>query len=433
MNQRTAPVVDSTVSFLTHGYAWLPDLRRHLGANTVQTRLAGRTATALHGPDAVGFFYDERHVVRRSALPSPVVDTLFGRGAVHMLDGPEHRTRKALFLALLTGESPVAALVERVGTEWDAAAAAWAQQPAVELFRAASMVLTRAVCGWAGVPLPAEETVQTADDMVAMVDGFATAGPRHWHARRARIRQEKRFEELIRAEREAADLATGRDGAGPRGSALRAVALHRDAYGELLDEHTAAVEALNIVRPATAVAWYAVFAAHALHRWPQHRAPLRARDAAYAEAFAHEVRRFYPFVPFIAGLAARELRWEGVTIPEHSLVLLDVYGQHHDPALWPHPYAFDPARFLGRPPGRDALIPQGGGDPHGHRCPGEDMTVALLRSVSARLSRMEYDVPRQDLAIPLRHVPTRPRSGFVISLPPADAGRPAARNRRPEG
>ncbi|MFE6487177.1 hypothetical protein ACFVGN_30175 [Streptomyces sp. NPDC057757] len=30
-------------------------------------------------------------------MPAPLLDTLFGRGAVHTLDGEEHRVRKALF------------------------------------------------------------------------------------------------------------------------------------------------------------------------------------------------------------------------------------------------------------------------------------------------------------------------------------------------
>ncbi|MEU7556649.1 cytochrome P450, partial [Streptomyces sp. NPDC044571] len=76
-------MIDSTLSLLAHGYAWLPDLRR--GNDTrrpVRTRLMGRRAVVLHGREAVEFFYDEHHVLRQGALPGPVLDTLFGRGAV---------------------------------------------------------------------------------------------------------------------------------------------------------------------------------------------------------------------------------------------------------------------------------------------------------------------------------------------------------------
>ncbi|WP_344597937.1 cytochrome P450 [Actinomadura vinacea] len=175
-----------------------------------------------------------------------------------------------------------------------------------------------------------------------------------------------------------------------------------------------------MLRPTAAVAWFVAFAAHALHLWPRHREPLAAGDAAFAKAFAHEVRRFYPFAPFVGGLAARDLTWRGEPIPAGALVLLDVYGQHHDEALWPDPYSFDPHRFTGREIDPYALIPQGGGDPRtGHRCPGEKITVALLGALATRLARLRYDVPDQDMSISLRRVPARPNSGLVITGIPA--------------
>lgn len=98
------------------------------------------------------------------------------------------------------------------------------------------------------------------------------------------------------------------------------------------------------------------------------------------------------------------------------LLLLDVYGQNHDAGLWGDPYAFRPDRFLEHPAERDELIPQGGGDPRtGHRCPGEGVALGLLESLAVRLAGLEYEVPAQDLRIPLRRIPTRPRDGFVMS------------------
>ncbi|MFE1349679.1 cytochrome P450, partial [Streptomyces sp. NPDC058757] len=178
------------------------------------------------------------------------------------------------------------------------------------------------------------------------------------------------------------------------------------------------VELLNVIRPTVAIAWFAAFAAHALHRWPEHGEPLRADDdGRYARSFAHEVRRFYPFAPFVGGLAATDLTWRGEAIAENTLVLLDLYGYHHDPEAWDDPYRFDPRRFTGREPGADEIIPQGGGDPaHGHRCPGEDVTVAVLATLVKRLAHLDHAVPAQDLSIPLSRIPTRPRSGFVLTV-----------------
>ncbi|GGR88774.1 fatty-acid peroxygenase [Streptomyces aureoverticillatus] len=410
-------MVDNTLPLLTQGYAWLPDLSRRKGPGPVRTRLLGKPAIALRGPAAVAFFYDENHVRRRTALPEPVLSTLFGKGAVHTLDGPEHRRRKALFVSLLKDASGVALLARQVAEEWERASKEWTGRSEVTLFDEVSVLITRAVCAWAGVPLgdrPDDGARRTARDLVAMVDGFATAGPRHWQARRARRRQEKRLARLVEEIRSAGGDAPA-DGERPP-SVVQAVAAHRDADGELLDPHTAAVEILNVIRPTAAITWYAVFGAHALHRNPGLRERLAADSEGYARAFAHELRRFYPFAPFVAGLAPDDVEWRGEAIPEGTLVLLDIYGQNHDPELWHDPYMFDPERFLGREPGRDELVPQGGGEAaEGHRCPGEDITLAVLSTVLPRLARLQYQVPEQDLRIPLSRVPTGPRSGFVIS------------------
>ncbi|MFG2989633.1 cytochrome P450 [Streptomyces sp. NPDC048257] len=411
-----APWTDSTLPLLVRGYAWLPDRMRVTHGGPVRTRLLGRPAIALRGPAAVRFFYDENHISRTSALPEPVLDTLFGQGAVHTLDGAAHRARKAMFLALLKDEAGVAALADHVALQWSVAVGDWTGGRHVVLFDEAALILARSVCEWTGVRLSEEAVRQMAEDCTAMVDGFATPGARHWRARAARARQEDALAVLVRDAREGEELA------GDSGTAFEAVAWHRDADGRLLDPHTAAVELLNIIRPTVAIAWFAAFAAHALHRWPAHGELLRKdADGQYARAFAHEVRRFYPFAPFVGGLAATDVTWQGETIAKDTLVLLDLYGHDHDPELWEAPYRFDPQRFVGREPGADELIPQGGGDPaHGHRCPGEDITVAVLATLAAELAALDVHVPDQDLSIPLSRVPTRPRSGFVFTTAGCD-------------
>jgi fatty-acid peroxygenase len=410
MHSRRTPLVDSSLSLLVRGYTWLPDRRRRGTGPLVRARLAGRPAVALRGPEAVRFFYDERHVERASALPGPVLGTLFGHGAVHTLDGPPHRVRKDLFLSLLTGPKAVAGLVDHVTRAWDAAEASWPHRPSVVLFDEASRVLTLGVCRWAGIPLHDRDAdgAAPAADLVAMVDGFASPGPRHWRARRARGRREAWLARLVSDVREGAATA-------PAGSALDVVARHEDADGLPLDPHTAAVELLNLVRPTVAVCWFVAYAGHALHLRPDVRERLAEADPEYAVAFAHELRRFYPFAPFVGGRTVTDLEWRGEPIPAGALVLLDLYGQNHDPGRWDLPYTFEPQRFLERPPRRDDLVPQGGGDrATGHRCPGEDVTVALLRTLGPRLARLEYAVPPQDLRIPLTRMPARVRSGFVM-------------------
>ncbi|MFE0590804.1 cytochrome P450 [Micromonospora echinospora] len=401
--------LDDTLPLAFEGYAWLPNRWRRAHADAVPMRLLGRPAVALRGPEAARFFYDERHVRRHGALPEPIRSTLFGHGAVHTLDGRAHRVRKAMFLALLTGGG-VDDLVARAAAAWDEAVPDWADRSPVVLFDETAQVLTRAVCDWTGVPVAPAEVPALAGDLVALVDGFGTAGPRHWRARRARVRREAWLADLV-------DRVRRDDPAAPADSAVAAVARHRDADGTGLDPRTAAVELLNILRPTVAVSWFVAFAAHALHRWPEHRDRLRADDPAFTEAFAHEVRRFYPFAPFVGGRAVRDLEWGGEHVPAGAMVLLDIYGQHHDSRFWPDPYRFAPERFLNREIDPYELLPQGGGDPAaGHRCPGEAITVALLRALAVKLARLDHILPDQDLAIPLRRIPTRPRSGLLVEV-----------------
>ncbi|BCB90323.1 cytochrome P450 [Phytohabitans suffuscus] len=393
------------LGFFLEGYGWLPNRRRRTADVVVRTHLLGRRVTALSGPDAARFFYDQDNVHRHGAAPGPARDTLFGRGGLQGLDGVDHRLRKAMFMSMLTGAG-VGLLERHAAAAWAEAAATWAARDRVVLLDETARVLASAVAPWAG--LRGDDGL--AADLVSMVDGFATAGPRHRRARRARVRREAWLvDEVTRARTNTP---------APAGSALAAIAEHTGAAGEPLDARVAAVELLNVLRPTVAVCWYVTFAAHALHLWPEHRDRLRSGDPAYAEAFAHEVRRFYPFAPFIAGRANHDLAWEGHRVPAGSLVLLDVYGQNHDPLLWPDPYGFAPGRFLERRPGPYELVAQGGGDPlTGHRCPGEAVTVALLRTLLPMLARLDYTVPDQDVSISLRRVPARPRSGMVLAFP----------------
>jgi fatty-acid peroxygenase len=283
----------------------------------------------------------------------------------------------------------------------------------VVLFDETSRVLTRGVCRWAGVPVTDEEVPALARDLTTLVDGFATGAPRHWRARRVRQRREAWLAGLVEDVRSGARTV-------PAGSVVDVVCRHRDSEGEPLEPRVAAVEVLNVVRPTVAVCWFVAFAAHALHSWPGNRERLRTGEEAFATAFAHEVRRFYPFAPFIGGRAPREVEWDGVRVPAGAMVLLDLWGHDHDPEVWGDPYSFRPDRFLVdgalRRIGPFELVPQGAGDPRtGHRCPGEDVTVALLSALAVRLARLEYVLPEQDLSISLRRIPARPASRVVLA------------------
>lgn len=193
--------------------------------------------------------------------------------------------------------------------------------------------------------------------------------------------------------------------------------MQRDAGGRLLDTHVAAVELLNVLRPTVAIDRFVTFAALALHDHPEWRARVRDGDDDTVERFVQEVRRFYPFFPVVAARVRQAFDWNGVHFPQGRLVLLDLFGTNQDPTVWAHPRRFDADRFRGWSGDPFNFIPQGGGDHHEHhRCAGEWITIAVMKTAVEALTRwMDYTVPAQDLRVGRARVPARPDSGFVIS------------------
>lgn len=150
---------DQSLQLLLEGYTWMPGLRRSTGSDVVRTRVMGQPTLGLCGPEAAQFFYDEKHVQRHGAIPSPVLSTLFGHGAVHTLDGDAHRRRKSLFLSLVTPDS-VASLVSCVAAAWEDTVVGWRADREVVLFDEASRALTAGVRRWAGVPVGTGEVAE---------------------------------------------------------------------------------------------------------------------------------------------------------------------------------------------------------------------------------------------------------------------------------
>ncbi|WP_432570763.1 cytochrome P450 [Kineococcus sp. SYSU DK005] len=407
------------LTLLVRGFEGLPGLRAAPGAPAgapVRSRLLGRPAVVVRGEQGVRDFYDASRLARRGAVPGVLSHVLFGRGAVHGLDDAEHRVRKDLFTAALA-PGRVDALVDAAGAEWARAVATWPARERVVVFDEAVGVLGRAVLRWAGAGAGEAADTARAADLAAIVDGFGSAGPRFLRARRARARCERWAARAVR------DARSGRRPA-PAGSALALVAAHRDPHGRPLDERTAAVELLNVLRPTVAVAWLVAQGALALHGAPRWRHAVAAAATGAPEAsgtavaVAHEVRRRYPFVPALATRLRRDGEVGGHRLRAGDRVVLDVVGTHRDPAAWPHPEEFDPGRFDGAGvcPAARAFVPQGGGDARtGHRCPGEPATVRLLAQAVEVLAGLRLVVPPQDLRVPARPVPSRPRSGFTVT------------------
>ncbi len=135
------------------------------------------------------------------------------------------------------------------------------------------------------------------------------------------------------------------------------------------------------------------------------------------ELFVQEVRRFYPFFPFVGARVRNDFEWRGYRFRQGTLALLDLYGTDHDARTWEHPEVFRPERFRQWDQSPFNFIPQGGGDYYtNHRCAGEWLTIDLTKVAVRFLTQsMAYDVPDQDLTISMSRMPAIPQSRFVIS------------------
>jgi fatty-acid peroxygenase len=402
------PTFEASIGMLRDGYDFIWSRCRRSETDLFSTRLLGRRAVCIHGREAAKLFYDESKVQRTRAVPRRVLTSLFGKGAVHTLDGHAHQTRKSAFLSLMTPES-LERLAEETARHWRVAVRRWEDAESIVLFEEVQKILTEATCAWAGVPLHSNELSRRANDFGAMVDAFGGIGPRLWRGKLARARAERWMTRFVRETRQ------GTRHPDPR-SALAVMAHHRDHRGKRLAARTAAIEVLNVIRPTVAVAWYVAFAALALHEHPQWRGRLAANARGdQLDCFMQEIRRFYPFTPYLGAKVSAPFEWKGHRFKIGTLLLLDVYGTDRDSRLWESPDEFRPERFARREADAFDLIPQGGGTRLGHRCPGEWITMNNLSLALHFLTRcMTYEVRPQDLRIDLRRMPTRPRSGVVL-------------------
>ena len=396
---------DLALMLLRHGYRAIErDRAERGGGPTYATRMLGRRAVVVSGDAGARLFYDEEVVQRAGAVPPPLAWLLFGRGAVHGLDGRGHRDRKELFLGRLSPEQ-VASCAGLARDRLERAARSWSGRRVHvhdELVRAYG----GAVLTWVGVDLPDRELDRLSRRYARIVDGFGVALPAHPRAWAARLSTDRWARRLLRSVREGRTRATD-------GTVLAALAASE------LDDRTAAVELGNVVRPTVAVSWLGTFAALAMAAVRQ---PAAARDTLGGAgsltarmALAQEVRRTTPFVPALAGRARRRAELDGVSIRPGDRLVLDVRGIDHDPRLHRDPLAFDPARFYDRTPGPYELVPQGGGSLEGHRCPGESMALQLLEVTIDVLSAHDLEV-EEPAEADLSRIPTLPAGGLQVTV-----------------
>jgi cytochrome P450 len=139
-------------------------------------------------------------------------------------------------------------------------------------------------------------------------------------------------------------------------------------------------------------------------------------DEAYLTATLQETLRRRPVLPNAAPrLVKRPVEIGGWTYPPGACVVANTYLVHHDPEIYPDPYAFRPERFLDETPGTYTWIPFGGGR---RRCLGASFAMLemqiVLRTVLAR-GIMRGEAGEGEVAR-RRAITISPRRGARVAL-----------------
>ncbi|MGH7617714.1 MAG: cytochrome P450 [Gemmatimonadaceae bacterium] len=145
----------------------------------------------------------------------------------------------------------------------------------------------------------------------------------------------------------------------------------------------------------------------------------------YLERLSKELRRYFAMnSATFFGMVKQPMEIAGYAIPQGWGAIGAIHVTMRSSSVFEDPERFDPDRFLpdriaARRPG--SYVPHGDGPRTGHKCPGEDIVaVAVKLHLTLMLRRYRWEIPPQDLTLTNEVFPL-PKSGLEIQLQPHSA------------
>lgn len=390
---------DNRIQLMLEGYLFVQNRCNHLDTDVFQTKLGGKNVICMSGQEAAEIFYDEEKFERLKVLPQiKLTPNANEKMSIHNLDDKQW---EQLFNELLSSTRInelnslyLKKLQERLEN--------WTKQEQIIFFDEMKQLLTEVACQWTGIPVNDEELKIRTDEIFALIDPFETVGLKPRYSKRIRNRVESWIQEVF--------VQVWKEEIKPEPNSTINQISNFQHEEKLLSVSVATNILIHILKTIVSNATFITFETLATIQHQEYKRKIDDIDQ-YDNWFVQEVRRYFPFEPFLGAKVRKEFTWEGYTFPEGSLVLLDMYGTNHDPRIWHNPDLFWPDRY------KDIDF-----DPHTPKeheydwnMLWEHLTKHLMKTTLHFLTyNMTYEVGDHDFEYSLRKMPTMLKTGLIL-------------------
>ncbi len=388
------PSLIQGIGFWTRPLAFLEQSRARYGRRfTIRFPLAP-PFVMITDPDEVKQVYTAPPDVLHPGEGASVLQPIVGSNSVILLDGKPHMEQRKLMLPAFHGEKMerLSGLMAEVA---EREVASWPQGAPVELHprmqRLTLEIILRAVFGLDPGPR-LEGLREKLQRMLVFGDRPISLVPPSEGSLAAKVLERVGpFASFVRLQRDADELIfelidERREDSQERDDVLAMLLAARHEDGSPMSEQELRDELMTLLvagheTTASSLAW-------AFAQLPRHPGVLSSlqeeldhgdEDDSYLTATIQETLRHRPVLPNTAPrLVKQEIEVGGWEYPTGVALVANAYLIHHDPAIYPDPYAFRPERFLDAPPGTYTWIPFGGGR---RRCLGSSFAMLEMKLV----------------------------------------------------